>query len=211
MTSTEDMRALEIGSGDSPICSNCFYLDPVTHEAARIPFEDRVVRGFAEKMPFEDHSFDVVLLKNFPWFFPSFVAEVGYEAYYNEEKRIKQLKGKDYSRDDLDRAINESHQLKKQVFKEIDRVLSDRGVFFVLSSDYKYEDGATFHHLSDFVQEGLSMGFEVMETTNIDATGTESNRALHYAHGYKSPLSGLAFYRKSSPFLPLTCASLLTP
>lgn len=178
----------EVGPAEEPICSNCRFLD-VGLYLERPEQREKLILADARQMPLKEKSVDVFNFKNFPWLLPANVKTNGYQKMF-ERMQISYTEYNDI--------IARSHLDRQIIFQELNRVLTDEGVFIILFSLGSDEPGEMGKHLSHFVVEAESMGFVVEETNNIRHQSSDRLKATAKSYGQSIPLGGLIFHRPKS-------------
>ncbi|MBK9293167.1 MAG: hypothetical protein IPM57_01790 [Oligoflexia bacterium] len=190
----KDLKALEVGPGDSPLCSNCFYLDYGFYltDSAQIK---RAVVADAQRMPIKDKSIDVIIIKNFPWY-------LTYSGNSNEELRVqldrinahRKLNNLEPLTIEVYTNIHEDQvRLRELVMKEIVRIASSEAIIFVFSNmpaETDYFHSKFNEHMSDF-------GFSPVKTKLLQEYHFDKQRYV--------PVGGFAYLKSRKQAQLISC------
>lgn len=180
---------LEIGPSDSPVCADCDYLD--TRDMLLDPKQSERLRiGRAQEMPYADQSYDLIILKNFPWLIESNIRRHGIDWVLEDTNKMRARNGMSaFEIADIKRIAAEQKKLRTEVMKECRRVLKSSGSIVLLFRGARDFPGEIEMFLSPLVEQATKLKMIVEEIPNIrDRTTPEL--ASDFG-GYGRPLSGL--------------------
>lgn len=190
------LRGLEIGPWDSPLCSDCDYLD--SREMLQDPsHKERLHIGLAQDMPFADATYDIIIIKNFPWLLESNVRREGLESVLSNINRMREKNGvPPFKKSDIKAHLAEQKNLRVAVMKESRRVLKPGGAIAILFSTAGDYPGEIEMYLGPLAEQAAKLGLLVSETPNI-RDHTTAELAARF-DGYGQPLAGILLKVPSS-------------
>lgn len=193
---SDSLRGLEIGPWDSPLCADCDYLD--SREMLEDPSQkERLHVGLAQDMPFADATYDIVILKNFPWLLESNVRREGLESVLLNINRMREKNGAPpFKKSDIKAHLADQKKLRVAVMKESRRVLKPGGTIAILFSHAGDYPGEIEMYLGPLAEQAAKLGLLVSETPNI-RDHTTPELAARY-DGYGQPLAGILLKVPSS-------------
>lgn len=192
---------VEIGPGDSPVCSDCKYLDLEN----QLPRDKRknFRKGDIRQMPFRSGSIHALVTKGLPWHLQS-----GFRLKKSETIfQIEFVYGRQ-SKEDLDRRLAEAQVFIDDAFAEINRVLSPQGVVLILAGKPEFPEAEEFLEL---IEAGEVHGMRWAPTPKIRRWVEARKIGKETIPSHEEQMQGIILYRKSSDFLRLPlCRDLLT-